>query len=91
MSIISEFGGFSDLLINWDKSVLMPIDPLSAPLEGVAAQLNVVYSFKYLGMMVSRNPADFIDMNLVPLILRFKYESVAWCKLALYVWVECIL
>lgn len=42
MSIITESGHYSGLLINWDKSVLLPLDPLPSALAGPAASITVV-------------------------------------------------
>lgn len=56
MAIIKEFGGWSGLQINWDKSVLHPLDPLLDTLPAEAAQLQVVSKFHYLWIQISARP-----------------------------------
>lgn len=40
MGIIEEFGVFSGLLINWEKLVILPIDPLIEPLPYQIPQIS---------------------------------------------------
>lgn len=58
MNIIRDFGTWSGLSINWDKSVIMPVDPLSDPSMLSSTQLQVVADFMYLGIRVSARPLD---------------------------------
>lgn len=39
MRLISDFGAISGFTINWSKSVLMPLDPLTAPFSDRASQI----------------------------------------------------
>lgn len=52
MSIITQFGTFSSFSINWSKLALLPLDELTSPLPECAGSLQVVTSFKYLGVQV---------------------------------------
>lgn len=47
--LISDFGAISGFTINWSKSALMLLDPLTALLPDRASQIAIVDSFKYLG------------------------------------------
>lgn len=42
MSLICRFGHFSGLDINWVKSMLLPLDPLRAPLPDDAGMIKIV-------------------------------------------------
>ena len=68
MSLIDYFGSLSGFSINWDKSVLMPLDPITQPLPDCASTVRVVDCFKYLGIQVSPDPTQYITLNLVPLL-----------------------
>lgn len=85
MEIIGEFGSWSGLLINWDKSVLMPLDQPSLPLLSVSVPLQVVSEFRYLGIVIRPKPQDYIDTNLSPLMAKISTKIDAWCRLPLSV------
>lgn len=85
MEIIGDFGSFSGFTINWSKSTLMPIDQLKEQLPEGAEQIVIVNSFKYLGVMVSPDPAEYLQLNLGPLLVRQKVKCNSWCKLPLSV------
>lgn len=53
MSVIREFGVWYGLLINWNKSFLLPLDPLPTALFQDSAQLQVLSELKYLGIVVN--------------------------------------
>lgn len=60
-SLLSNFFGvWSGLLINCDKS---SFPPESVPLQ-------VVSEFKYLGVVVSLRPQNFLVFNLLPILAR---------------------
>lgn len=48
MSLIGDFGSLSGFSINWNKSVLMPLDNLPAPLLTCAQSAQIVSQFHYL-------------------------------------------
>lgn len=64
--VIKHYGMFSGLTINWDKSVLMPIDGQS--LTNVVMEVPLVCSttFKYLGV-ISTDLFQYEKLNLDPL------------------------
>lgn len=70
MAIVREFGEWSGLRINWDKSVILPLDPLPERLSPEAAHLQVVSEFQYLGVMVLARPRDYTTLNVIPLLAK---------------------
>lgn len=101
MGIIEDFGHFSGLKINWEKSVILPIDPLTEPLPYQIPQIKVVSQMKYLGINISRDPEQYITENLVPLMKKLKQKCRVWgwlplsvagrCNLIKMVWMPQIL
>lgn len=75
MNIVEEFGRFSGLAINWEKSALLPVDPLRNSIPFAIPQLKVVERMKYLGIWLTRDPNQYISNNLVPPLLKFKHKS----------------
>lgn len=69
---IDDFGKLSGFSINWDKSVLMPLDPLLCPLPGCAWVVEVVKKFRYLGVQISPDPTEYICLNLLPILTKFR-------------------
>lgn len=60
MTRTDNFGKLCGFSINWDKSVLMPLDPLPCPLPECARTVEVVTSFRYLGIQISPDPTEYI-------------------------------
>lgn len=61
LQTIEYFGSFSSLKINWDKSQILPIDNFPSPkLQEHLPLQKQVSSIKYLGVSVSRSPADYL-------------------------------
>lgn len=89
MRIVREFGNFSGLLINWEKSVILPIDTLCEPLPHQASQVQVVRHMKYLGINITRDPSQYISGNLVPLMKKLKQKCQVWRRLPLSVAGRC--
>lgn len=85
MAIIQQYGCWSGLLINWDKSVLMPLDPLPPGFPPESVPLQVVSEFKYLGVVINSRPKDYVALNLLPLLTRVSAKIDTWCKLPLSV------
>ena len=85
MGIIGEFGSFSGFNINWSKSILMPIDPLREQLPVGAEQMTISSSFCYLGVVVSPDTAEYLQLNLGPLLAKQREKCDSWCKLPLSV------
>lgn len=85
MKYVEEFGRFSGLGINWDKSMLLPLDFLSDSLPSTVSHLGVVSSIKYLGITITPSSQSYIYDNIVPLLSRFQTQSKGWNKLPLSV------
>lgn len=83
MGLIKVFGTLSGFSINWNKSVLMPLDPLTDPLPDSASMVQIVPSFRCLGVQVSPDVTQYI--NLIPLLTKFREKCNTWCKLPLSV------
>lgn len=81
MAIIQAFGDWSGLRINWDKSVLLPLDPSPYTLLPTAAHLQVVSDFQYLGIKVNARPQNYI----APLLGKVVDKVDSWCRLPLTV------
>ena len=89
MELVYTFGTFSGFKINWDKSTLLPLDPLSGPLPQIADQIKVVDKFKYLGIMVHSNLDQYIKLNVEPVLKKFQEKTTSWNKLPLSVVGRC--
>lgn len=89
MGMIEDFGHFSGLKINWEKSAILPIDPLTEPLPYQTPQIKVVNQLKYLGINISRDPEQYIAENLVPLMKKLKQKCRVWGRLPLSVAGRC--
>lgn len=85
MRLITDFGSLSGFTINCNKSVLMPLDPLPNPLPDLAGTVQVVTEFRYLGIQVTPDPSQYITLNMVPLLRKFRSKCLAWTKLPLSV------
>lgn len=85
MNLIADFGKLSGFSINWNKSVLMPLDPLTKPLPDCVKEIVVVEEFRYLGIQVTSDPNKYLELNLTPLLKKFRLKCLAWKKLHLTV------
>lgn len=84
MGIVKYFGYFSGLVINWEKSVLLPIDPLIEPLSQQVTQIRVS-QMRYLDINITRDPGQYITGNVVPLMTKLKQKYRVWSCLPLSV------
>lgn len=83
LHVITTFGLYSGLQINWAKSQILPLD-LGAPTSEQAALPLVRASIiKYLGIHVSRSIPDFIALNIEPLFNTLKLKTQVWSRLPL--------
>lgn len=82
---VNEFGRFSGLGMNWEKSMLLPLDLLPDSLPPSLSHIKVVSSIKYLGITMSAFPQAFIADNIAPLLSRFHIQIQIWSKLPLSV------
>lgn len=74
LALIKRFGTFSGLKINWDKSQILPLDSFSPPRDRAMLPLQRVDAIKYLGIRTTRDPADYIPLNIVPLYEMLKTQ-----------------
>ena len=81
MAIITEFGRFSGLTINWSKSALMFPDGEPEGGSGPVCPVPVVTSFKYLGVWISPTITDYCKLNVHPLLSKFRDKILIWNKL----------
>ena len=74
MKMVGEFGQFSGLTINWEKSTLLPLDPLGPQTFPGVSQLSVVTKLKYLGIWVTKDVTQYANTNISPLLLNLKQK-----------------
>lgn len=83
LDIIKQFGTYSGLKINWEKSQILPVD-LGVPTETqVSSPLMRVSEITYLGIKITRTPVDYIRLNLEPLFQILKSKIQLWSRLPL--------
>lgn len=82
LETIKQFGNYSGLWINWDKSQILPLD-IGAPTEIQASSPFILSKMKYLGIMITRSPDDYIRLNIEPLFTVLKTKTQAWTRLPL--------
>lgn len=70
MQIIDDYGAYSGLKINWQKSALIPFYPQTYSRDVVVFPLKVVFSFKYLGVLITLSQTGALSLNLDPLLQR---------------------
>lgn len=78
MSIITQFGHYSGLTINWSKSALMMLDEDRKVNLPDSCPIPVVISFKYLGVQISPRLGDYCSLNVHPLLSRFQDKINTW-------------
>ena len=83
MNIVEEFGSFTGLEINWGKSELLPVDPIRETVPLGMPQLTVVDTLRYLGILVTKDPNQYMEKNLTPLLAKFKQKIGIWKRLPL--------
>lgn len=82
LDLFNEFVHYSGVRINWDKSILFPLDLLTRT-NAPDNQLVCVEQFKYLGIRVRRDPASYSDLNITPILTQLKEKCMAWSSLSL--------
>uniref|UniRef100_A0A803JLI9 Reverse transcriptase domain-containing protein n=1 Tax=Xenopus tropicalis TaxID=8364 RepID=A0A803JLI9_XENTR len=83
LAAVAEFGQYSGLRINHSKSIIFPIDPLPPGTPDHISQLQVVTSFKYLGIMVHKDLNMFEQLNLNPVVQALTNKVSIWQDLPL--------
>uniref|UniRef100_A0A803KDS8 Reverse transcriptase domain-containing protein n=1 Tax=Xenopus tropicalis TaxID=8364 RepID=A0A803KDS8_XENTR len=86
LQTVNQFGNFSGLKINWEKSVLYSLDNPNPPALTVDTPLKWVSSFKYLGITVHSRLDQYIPHNLNPIITSLTNDTENWAKLPLTLW-----
>lgn len=69
--------------MNWSKSQIMPLDLTPPTRQSASLPLLRVASFKYLGVLITRDPKDFIVNNIEPLFTYLKSRTQTWTRLPL--------
>uniref|UniRef100_A0A6I8T0L1 Reverse transcriptase domain-containing protein n=1 Tax=Xenopus tropicalis TaxID=8364 RepID=A0A6I8T0L1_XENTR len=83
LAVLSEFGRYSGLRINHSKSIIFPIDPLPPGTPEYISQLQVVSSFKYLGITVHKDLNKYEQLNLNPVVQALTNKVAIWQDLPL--------
>lgn len=83
LEIIQRFGHFSGFRVNWDKSLLFQIDRESQIILPPACPLQIVTTFRYLGVLIEHPISSYTKINLDPLITRLKSTLKTWNNLPL--------
>lgn len=89
LEILSGFGRVSGLSINQEKSVLLPIDPVEENVPVSNIHMEIAESTKYLGIKLTKDPGEYLDNNLNPLLRKFKSKIEIWRGLPLSVAGRC--
>lgn len=82
LALFNAFGKFSGICINWDKSTLFALDPQGG-VDNPPTQLTWVEQFRYLDIQVGRDPAKFLDLNVLPLPSQLLDKCTGWRSLPL--------
>uniref|UniRef100_A0A803J4Y6 Reverse transcriptase domain-containing protein n=1 Tax=Xenopus tropicalis TaxID=8364 RepID=A0A803J4Y6_XENTR len=83
LNTINTHTNYSGLKINWDKSVLFPIDPRPQQAPNQTHGLQWVESFKYLGIWVHANLNKFVELNIHPILKLIEAKIEIWANLPL--------
>lgn len=81
---MNTFGDYSGFWMNWDKSILFPVDQAAIPLVHPDFRLQVVPSCRYLGIVVQLPLSSYINNNLCPLLSQLQLQTKQWMDLPLY-------
>ncbi|XP_012819057.2 uncharacterized protein LOC105947410 [Xenopus tropicalis] len=86
LQLVDNFGHYSGLRINWDKSILCPVDPLQPQPVVPNIPLKWANQFKYLGVWITVDFTKYMSLNLDPLLSDLKTRLAQWSKLPLSLW-----
>lgn len=56
--------------MNWDKPMLLPLDPMGSPMHRMTEQIKVVETFQYLGIVLHPKLDNHVKLNINPLIQK---------------------
>lgn len=82
LQLIDSFSKFSDIRINWDKSVLFSLNQGTLP-SSLPAPFQWVDSFKYLGFQIHRHLSKYLESNVYPVLQKLIQRSSVWKNLPL--------
>lgn len=83
LHILSDFSKFSRLMVNWDKSQILPIDPEACCIADPNLPLLWADRIRNLGIVIFLKSTDYSELNLVPLIQNMKTRLKDWANLPL--------
>lgn len=83
LQLITDFGAFSSLQINWAKSQILPLDFDVPTADEALLPLVRTSNIKYLGVQVSCSLQDYIALNIEPLYSTLKTKTQTWSRLPL--------
>lgn len=86
MAIITFFGSYSSLTINWAKPALLQLGDVVAPSLADFCPVPVVRSFKYLDIYISPIVTDYCTLNIMLLMHGLRATVSIWNKL----WISMI-
>lgn len=82
--ILTQFGRFSGYKLNFNKSELLPINPLSKKMSPSSFPFRVVAEgFRYLSIFITASFKDFFNKNFRSLIDKCKLDLTRWSSLPL--------
>lgn len=79
LSTILDFRKFSGLTISWSTLALLLLDKGVIPVMASLCPVPVLTSFKYLGIVISAQLIDYL--NIFPLLTKFRDKVKLWIKL----------
>lgn len=83
LRIMNEFSQYSGLKVNWSKSSILQIDMGARDIADPALPLKWVSQITYLGVKITADVADYMSLNLTPLLIFLKQKVQSWQKLPL--------
>ena len=84
MEVIQRYSDMSGYKINWSKSEAMPISKICHP--GIFKSFNFTWipeGMTYLGVKLSGDLEDLIELNYEPLLQKMKMNLEGWSRLKL--------
>ncbi|KAM9324524.1 tRNA-splicing endonuclease subunit Sen15 [Gastrophryne carolinensis] len=90
LELITKFGSFSGLKVNWEKSSLYVVDEPGGAQISPVSSLRRVENFKYLGIVMHEDPSKFIELNICPVFkemvsMDLSDSSQVYCAFLAYI------
>lgn len=83
LKILDSISIVTGLKVNWNKSLLFPIDMEACSTASNDIPLQWVENFKYLGVVISRQASDFFPLNLTLILGDIGSKLKVWKSLPL--------